>query len=220
MPIPKEILAVERPKNSIVIVYGKNHDHYAVRARIGCKSDGSRRLPVNGPTIGHIIDGRYVPLEERSSSPVSVSAVDLKDWANIMFAQKLFADMLDELGEFYSREDAHKIWCIAVLRVCFSGIKDYELKGAYEESFLSELYPDVALSKNTVSTFLNHLGRTCSRITLFMRARASRVEMDHHVLIDGTLKSDESKVNSLSELFPESPDKRNQGYLCPLCFGS
>ncbi len=199
MPIPKEILAVERPKNSIVIVYGKNRDRYAVRARIGCRSEGTRRLPVNGPTIGHIIDGRYVPLEERSPSPVSRSSVDLKDWANIMLAQKLFADMLIELGGFYSKEDALKIWSIAVLRVCFSGIKDYELKGAYEESFLSELYPDVALSKNTVSTFLNDLGRTCSKITLFMRARASKVEMDHHVLIDGTLKSDESTVNSLSD---------------------
>ena len=186
MPVPKEILAVERPKNSIVIVYGKNRDRYAVRTRIGCRSEGARRLPVNGPTIGHIIDGRYVPLEETAPSPVAQSSVDLKDWANIAFAQKLFADMFEELGEFYSREDARRIWCIAVLRVCFSGIKDYELKGAYEESFLSEFYPDVALSKNTVSTFFNNLGRTCSRITLFMRARASRVEMDHHILIDGT----------------------------------
>ncbi|MDX9810595.1 MAG: hypothetical protein RBT04_10640, partial [Sphaerochaetaceae bacterium] len=119
MPIPKEILAVERPRNSIVIVYGKNRDRYAVRARVGCRSDGSRRIPVNGPTIGHIIDGRYVPLEERSPSPVSRSSVDLKDWANIMLAQKLFADMLIELGEYYSKEDALKIWSIAVLRVCF-----------------------------------------------------------------------------------------------------
>jgi hypothetical protein len=38
-----------------------------------------------------------------------------------------------------------------------------------------------------VSTFLNDLGRSCSKITLFMRSRASRVGMDHHVLIDGTL---------------------------------
>jgi len=97
------------------------------------------------------------------------------------------------------RDDALRIWCIAVLRVCFGGIKDCELKDAYEESFLSELHPGVALSRNTVSTFLNDLGRSCSRITLFMRSRASRVGMDHHLLIDGTLKSDESRVNSLSD---------------------
>lgn len=197
MPIPKEILAVKRPTNSVVIMYGKNKDRYAVRARVGCRSDGKRNLPVNGPTIGHIIDGKYVP--KPTPAPVSQSAVDLKDWANIQLAHKLFSDMIDELCEVYTRDDALKIWSIAVLRVCNKGIKDYELKDAYEESFLSELFPGVALSKNTVSTFLNNLGRSCSKITLFMRSRVSRVKIAHHVLIDGTLKSDESKVNSLSD---------------------
>lgn len=67
--------------------------------------------------------------------------------------------MLDELCEIYNRDDALKILAIAVLRVCFAGIKDYELKDAYEESFLSELYPELHLSKNSISTFLNNLGR-------------------------------------------------------------
>gem|GEM_PF-6035407 len=31
-----------------------------------------------------------------------------------------------------------------------TGIKDCELKEAYDNSFLSETYPDVALSRNTV----------------------------------------------------------------------
>ncbi len=56
-----------------------------------------------------------------------------------------------------------KIYCISILRVCEPGIKNYELKEAYETGFLSELYPGVALSKNTVSTFLNDLGKTVSR---------------------------------------------------------
>lgn len=206
MPIPKEILAVKRPTNSVVIVYGKNKDRYAVRARVGCRSEGKRNLPINGPTIGHIVDGKYIP-KETTPAPVAQSAVDLKDWANIQLAHKLFADMIAELCEVYTREDALKIWSIAVLRVCNTGIKDYELKDAYAESFLSELYPGVALSKNTVSTFLNNLGRSCSKITLFMRGRASRVKMDHHVLIDGTLKSDESNVNSLSDFSRKAQTK-------------
>lgn len=76
---------------------------------------------------------------------------------------------------------------------------DYELKEAYDTSFLSEIYPGIALSKNTVSKFLNDLGKTCSRIVSFMRNRTAAVAMDHHLLVDGTLKSDESKVNSLSD---------------------
>lgn len=200
MPIPKNILAVPRPKNTVVICYGKNKDRYSVRARIGCRHVGGRNLPVNGPTIGHIIDGQYVPLQ-KTVEPQNVSVcgkVDIKDWAGIILCSMVFEDILRELETVYSRSDALKIYCIAILRACNPGIKDYELKEAYEDSFLSEKYPDVALSKNTVCKFLNDLGKAYSRIVAFMRNRASTVHIDHHLLIDGTLKTDNSVVDSLS----------------------
>ena len=199
MPIPKEVLNVSRPKNTVVIAYGKNKDLYAVRQRVGCRNDNGRHLPVNGPTIGHIIDLTYVPLDNAEPLDVSVAPIDLKDWANVVLCDREFKGILAELTEVYSSPDAMKIYCIAILRVCNPGIKDYELKEAYETSFLSEIYPGVPLSKNTVSTFLNDLGKACSRIVKFMRNRTAAVAMDHHLLVDGTLKSDESKVNSLSE---------------------
>lgn len=67
--------------------------------------------------------------------------------------------------------------------------------------------PKVALSKNTVSTFHSNPGKNCSRIIHFMRNRAAAVGMGHHLLIDGTLKSDESRVNSLSD-FSRKADVR------------
>lgn len=199
MPIPQNILSVPRPKNTVVIAYGKNKSLYAVRQRVGCKNVNGRHLPVNGPTIGHIIDGAYVPIECSAPTAVAASPVDLKDWANIVLCDKLFAGIRQELFAVYNRTDAMKIYCIAILRVCDPGIKNYELKEAYETSFLSELYPGVALSRNTVSTFLNDMGKALSRIVQFMRNRTAAVAIDHHLLIDGTLKSDESKVNSLSD---------------------
>ena len=199
MPIPREILDVKRPKNTVVIRYGKNKDLYAVRQRIGCKNVDGRHIPVNGPTIGHIVDGIYVPISVEAPADVSLSRIDLKDWANIVLCDRVFKPILDELLAVYSQADTMKIYCIAILRVCDKGIKDYELKEAYETSFLSEIYSGVALSKNTVSTFLNNLGKTMSRIVQFMRNRTAAVAMDHHLLIDGTLKSDESTVNSLSD---------------------
>lgn len=199
MPIPKEVLNVSRPKNTVVIAYGKNKDLYAVRQRVGCRNDNGRHLPVNGPTIGHIIDLTYVPLDSTAPLNVSVAPIDLKDWANAILCDREFKGILTELSAVYSSSDAMKIYCIAILRVCNPGIKDYELKEAYETSFLSEIYPGIPLSKNTVSIFLNDLGKACSRIVSFMRNRTAAVAMDHHLLVDGTLKSDESKVNSLSE---------------------
>ena len=46
MPIPKEILAVPRPKNTVVIVYGKDKNLFAVRQRVGCKYVNGRHIPM------------------------------------------------------------------------------------------------------------------------------------------------------------------------------
>ena len=207
MPIPQNILSVPRPKNTVVVVYGKNKNLYAVRQRVECRNVNGRHLPVNGPTIGHIVDDAFIPIERSETASVSASPVDLKDWANIVLCDRLFSSIQPELFSVYNQEDAMKIYCIAILRVCNPGIKNYELKEAYETSFLSELYPGVALSRNTVSTFLNNMGKALSRIVKFMRNRTASVAIDHHLLIDGTLKSDESKVNSLSDFSRKAKTK-------------
>ena len=200
MPIPAEILAVPRPRNTFVAAYGKRKDRYAVRQYIGCRYDRGRHSPVKGPTIGHIRDGRYIPVaEDPAFAAQPRPQTDLKDWAGPVLCDRLFGDILSDLKELYREDEALKMWCVAVLRVCNPGARDYELAEMYEGSFLSELHPGVALSKNTVSDLHKEVGRTCSRIVRFMRKRAERLGADAHVLLDGTLKSDESRVNSLSD---------------------
>ena len=104
MPIPQDILSVTRPKNTVVIAYGKDKSLYAVRQRVGCRNDNGRHLPVNGPTIGHIIDGVYVPIDQEAPDRVSASPVDLKDWANIVLCDRLFSDIRKELSAVYSHQ--------------------------------------------------------------------------------------------------------------------
>ena len=200
MPIPQDIRNVPRPKNTIVIAYGKNKNLYAVRKRIGCKYVDGRRVPVNGETIGHIVNGEYIPIDSVPVIlPVSMSPIDLKDWANVVLCDQVARSLLDELCQVYHSRDAKKIYCASILRVCDHGIKDYELKEAYDTSFLSELYPGVALSKNTVSDFWEDMGKAYSKIVSYMRLRVEAVECNHHLIVDGTLKSNESRVNSLSD---------------------
>ena len=209
MPIPQEILAVERPRNTVVTVYGKNKDKYAVKQRKGCKYINGRRIPINGATIGHIIDGKYVPKInfELKQNPLTQASIDLKDWGAFVLADNLAHQLLNELQTVYSQNDALKIYCISILRVCRPGIKDYELKDAYDESFLSELYPGVGLSKNTVSDFLSSLGKSYSRIVKYMAIRSAAVEAGHHILVDGTLKSNDSKINTLSDFSRKAREK-------------
>ena len=213
MPIPKEILEVKRPRNTIVIAYGKNKDRYAVRERIGCKYKHGRRIPVNGPTIGHIVGGKYVPRlsgTDPLTLTVSMAPVDIKDWGAVVLCDNVAHALLDELCTVYNRKDAQKLYCACILRVCNPGIKDYELKEAYDNSFLSELFPDVAMSKNTVSKFWNDLGKAYSRICKYMQIRVAALETGHHVIIDGTLKSNDSKVNSLSDFSRKAKAKETR----------
>ena len=200
MPVPQAVREVPRPKNTIVIPYGKDKKGYAVRQRIGCNYKNGKRYPVNGPIIGYIINMEYIEKEpQEDKTPVSKCPIDIKDWANIMMCKKVGESLFDELCVVYNKNDALKIYASAILRVCYPGIDDYELKEKYEETFLSEIYENVALSKNTISKFWNDLGKAYSKINEFMELRIQKVEQGHHVIIDGTLKSNESKINNLSE---------------------
>lgn len=156
MSIPKEILAVERPSNTVVQAYGKNKDRYAVKQRIGCRRVGGRNIPVNGPTIGHIVDGAYVPMKRLASD-----AADLKDWANVVYCDSLFRNIIDELCLQYDRTDAIRIYVISVLRVCYPGIRDRELKDRYEESFLSDPIPGSLFPETRYPNSWKGSGRTC-----------------------------------------------------------
>ena len=52
----------------------ENGDKYAVKKRIGCRRVGKRNVPVNGPTIGFIIGGAYVPMKK-----IRTCDADLRD---------------------------------------------------------------------------------------------------------------------------------------------
>ena len=106
---------------------------------------------------------------------------------------------LAEIEEVYSHDDAMKLYAMAVLRVCNPDVKDCELQEKYQDSFLSEFHPGIPLSRNTASKFLSDIGKQLSMIYAFMRKRAEKVGIDHHLLIDGTLKSNDSTINTLSD---------------------
>lgn len=196
MAVPEDIRKVERPEGTIVFAYGKDGDRYGVKKRLFVEVDG-RVVQKDGPTVGHIVDGRYVPIDERPR--IRYEEADFLYWADSQLAVNLSEDILADLDKTYNSKDARIAYVMAVLRAVEPGLKDDELKSAYDDSYLHVLFPDVPLSRNSVSDFLYDLGRTCTHMTDFMRARASRVPANHTVAVDGMLKSDESDVNAFSD---------------------
>ena len=163
MPIPPEILAVERPKSTRV---KKSGDRWLVIKRT-CRREGKRNIPVDLGTIGEIVNGRYVELRKEPRK----RTIDVKDYGEVKLCTICAGDMLQDLARVWNISDAKKLYCIAVLRTAYGDIRNRDLKLQYETSFLSEMIPGVSLSENTVSGFLDEIGRGMSAITEFMNNR-------------------------------------------------
>jgi len=92
MAIPKEILAVPRPKSTVV---KKSFDRYLVIKRT-CKRVNGKPRPVDLGTIGEIIDGKYV--EIRPEPKKQRNQVDIKDYGEFALCNLAAGNLFDELA--------------------------------------------------------------------------------------------------------------------------
>ncbi len=81
----------------------------------------------------------------------------------------------------------------------FSDIKNEHLKHEYDTNFISEIYPKCALSPNTISSFLEKIGKSSSKMEDFMNKRLEEFS-NHSIVIDGMLKNNTSETNIFSEM--------------------
>ena len=198
MAVPEHIRKVPRPRNTVVIDSGSNGaKRYAVHSRRAsiCKP-GCNPRPVNGPVIGHIIDGKFVP--RQSAASLAEDGPDYLSYGAAALLHDELRGLDDELFKVYDVKDACMILALALLRIEHKGIKISRCRQHYEKSFISVFYPGLPLSENTISKFLNLLGQDAGKMNAFITARLAAVCRDHHIIIDGTLKQNTSIVNDLS----------------------
>lgn len=154
MPIPPEILAVERPSGTKV---KKNGKHYDVIKRTSVYKDG-RRVPKDLGKVGEIIDGRYVPKRKEAIPSMDYGDIDIRDYGRVGLCHKVGRDILDSLRKEFSESDSETIYSIALLRSAYGNITDRDLKYRYDTSYLSVILPGVSLSEAHVCRFLEILG--------------------------------------------------------------
>lgn len=192
MAIPAEILAIKRPSNTIVRST-RTQGVYSVIKRTSKRVEGKKNpVPVELGVIGKIADGVYIPNPEKP-----IYEVDFKTYGDFALCDKVGRNIYEDLLQFYSLEDARKLYCIALLRVMVPGIVSTDLSIEYKTSFISEKYPGVGLSSNTVSAFLEEIGMKLSVIDRFMNDRISHYS-GHPTVIDGMLKTNTSETNMYS----------------------
>lgn len=196
MPVPEEIRKIPRPVNTIVDDNGRpGRLRYAVRERAGSKYiPGGNTQPRNGRVIGHIIEGEYVPVKSKTAQ----KGPNMLSYGSSALIKSISGDLIKELLQVYPAEDAYKIIVIAALQVISPGLPAKRAASEYGRTYISVFYPDVALSRNTISSFYTRLGMDGQKRKDFYQKRADAVIADHHIAIDGTLKKDTSIVNDLS----------------------
>lgn len=200
MAVPEEIRRVPRPTNTIV--EGRaNKDgvvRYTVRARGEIVYSDGRSRPKNGVIVGYIIDGEFVPKTE--VGPIEPREVSMTTWAVERLALDNVADVLEDLRSVYNEHDAEMIMAMAILRVRHPELKNSRMKRDYRESIISQIYPNLPMSKYGVSKFLGDIGTAGARIRDFLRARVARISAGSLVAVDGMLMTDNSYVNNLSSV--------------------
>lgn len=181
MPIPAEILAVERPKNTRV---KKNGNKYDVIKRTCVRVNG-KNVPKELGKIGEIVDGKYIPAK---SSRLDFSLCDIKSFGRCEMAYMVSNNLFDELCKIYNVDDAKRIYVISLLRSAYGGITNGDLKFRYETSYISERYKGIHIFPASVSKFLDLLGRNYNKIKLFMVNRINSLDVKSKIIVDGMLK--------------------------------
>lgn len=212
--VPEEIRNLPRPPSTVVIhrssgVYAVKERHYEV--------DEKGRHCVDGPILGHFINGEFVPV---NGIPNTGSRVDSKEWANVALCDKSFRDVLRHLCRYYNTKEATWIYVMAIIRGAYPGVRDYQVDRRYRESYLSEMYPGLGMSKNTVCSKLRAIGGESNRIRDFMRDRVGELKVDEMVVIDGSLTQDESDVNTLSKRSRKYNEVKHRQYLKMYAYGA
>ena len=153
MAIPKDILAVARPSSTVV----KQRGNRFVVIKRTSKRVGKRVVPIYLGMVGEIIDGKFVA---QVSPQRPKKSIDIKDFGEVALCHKMGRDLLEELASIWDLNDAKRIYTIALLRAAYGDVRNRELVMHYVTSFASEWIPDVHLSEDSVSNFLQEIGQS------------------------------------------------------------
>lgn len=196
MAVPAEIRAVPRPKNTIVDDSGKDGlKRYAVRQRSSYKYiPGGNPQPRNGKVIGHIINNKFVPIQEKPAE----KGPDMLSYGASALVKSVSADLFEDLLKVYPANQAYSIMSMATLRIIKPNITLGRMSTHYNRTFVCKDYPHAAMSKNTLGNLLQRIGQDGMKRKAYYQLRLASVAKDHHLAIDGTLKQDNSTVNDLS----------------------
>lgn len=191
MAVSLEIRSIARPKGTIV---RKKGNKYVVIKRTS-KRKGKGVYPVDIGKVGEIVNGKFIEIH---SKPRRKKQIDILDYGEVALCNKCGNDLLEDLCKFWDINDSKRLYVIALLRSSYGNIKNKALSFRYDTSVASFFYPDVHLSEQAISSFLERIGQAYSTICEYMRSRVESFS-EGNLVIDGMLKDYNAKESTLSK---------------------
>lgn len=197
MKVPEEIRKVKRPVNTIVEDSGREGPkRYSVRQRGVVKYvPGKNPQPHNGKVIGHIIDYKFVPVENTHPSDEDPKMLS---YGSAALAKSVCTDIVDDLLSIFDPTITYSIMALALIRVIRPSTPLSRVSAHYYRTFTSVFFPGASISLNSLHKLVDYLGKSEDGRKTFFLKRIQYVMAEHHIAIDGTLKQDNSAVNDLS----------------------
>jgi transposase len=159
-----------------------------------------RAQKITGKIIGKISQEGFVPsskdeLRQKAAIGPDLSKIVVKEYGLSCFLHQDLNELLARLAQHFDTE-WQTLVALAYCRLVFqSSIR--QMPFHIGQSYLSELYPQLALSDKKISLFLRDIGRDRTRVSAFMR---SFIQNGEHILVDLTHLPLKSEHISLSKL--------------------
>ncbi len=159
--------------------------------------DKEKKQPkkISGAYLGRITEDGLVPPKRKLVSNEMVTGIVDKQYGATSYLESLGADIRDKLKKHFP-DIWQQIWVMALLRT--EDPQPFKrLEQAYEHSWLSEKYPKLNMSKQSISGLLRILGDMRGQSLDFMREYIQNVE---HLIFDGTRITTFSEEMQLAQI--------------------
>lgn len=173
-----------KQKGTEVRYIGGHYYLYSISSKWNPEKKRSQKI--TGPILGKITSEGFVPsviegLRRRVSAGPDLSKVAVKELGLACFFEQHLADLSLRLSRHFAAE-WQALLCLAYCRLAFqSSIR--QMPFHLSHSYLSEVYPDLALNDKKITLLLRDIGRDRARVSAFMR---SFIQSGEHILVDLT----------------------------------
>lgn len=181
--VPAEIRAM-KPKGvscSVKIIKGGYYVYEHKRVR---DPETNKMKNASGKELGRIYPDRgFVPNDNK----LALTDISIVDFGEYAIAVENSKDVLEKVKAFFNGNDALTAYAMGIIWFVngYTYVEDY--KALYDQSWLSVIYPDLALSEEASSRFLKNLGRRHQTVELFEQSLiddgSGTIAIDGHVIL-------------------------------------